>query len=82
MVEILFSEVNTLSILEMYTQMDYSRISLMDREVEHSPECFTTTYVASMLVICYLIYVTGEECEYSLVSSFVDVLAHIFDGLD
>ena len=81
-VEILFSEVETLSILEMYTQMDYSRISLMDWEAEYSPECFTTTYVASMLVICYFISVTGEECEYSLVSSFVDVLTHIFDGLD
>ena len=47
-----------------------------------SPGCITTAYVASMLVICYLISVTGEECEYSLVSSFVDVLTQIFEGLD
>ena len=79
---ILLSDVYSLAILRLCTEMNHNGMSLMNWDVQDPPDGFTAADVSSQFILPNLIVHSPIHCQakHSHVRSFVDILTHIFDG--
>ena len=72
----------TLAILKVHTEMNHSGMSFMNWEVQDPPDGFIAADVSSHFTLMNLIMHSPIHCsaKISHVRSFVEILAHIFDG--